>query len=193
MNDITYEQYMELKKKFDEAENDTTPYIALVDDEVNVVGDPQKTERKKGTYKIQFGYPNNPAWRKRLDESEIFNTTDNYIGVERTYTDVWASPRVQTAVMATFAELYKFFYVITEDGKIRDMNVDEIVMALKSLNQDMVDAMCHAVATILKIEPLEEDFMLTTSTAVAVIQIIDDFPEIINGMDFFTEQSSEKA
>lgn len=190
MSDITYEQFMEMKKKFDEAENDDTPYIAVVDDEVSIVGDAEKTERKKGNYKMQFWCPNNDMWKARIEGEKIVNETENYIAYEREYENVWVSPRVQTAVMTSFVELYKFFYMVSEDGQIRDLTADEVIMALRSLSQEMTDAMCHAVATVLRIDPMEEQFMFVTQTARTIIQMIDDFPEIINGMDFFTDKSS---
>ena len=47
MKDITYEEFVEMKKKMDEAEEDTTPYAITDGDEISVVGDPNKTEIKQ--------------------------------------------------------------------------------------------------------------------------------------------------
>lgn len=193
MKDITYEEFVDMKKKMDEAENDTTPYAILNDDEINVVGDVNKTEVTKHDYVIQFAYPNTPQWKSRLESEgvKILKETPNYIGVERTYKDVWVPPRVYTAVQTAFAELYQFFNVVLKDGSIRDLNEDEIIATLRMLSQDMMEAMCHAVATVLRIPPNEEDCMLPTMTMAAVLRMIQDFPEILNGMDFFTDKSSE--
>lgn len=186
--ELSLEEFMAIKEHMDDAENDETPYAAVSEGQIHIVGDPNKTEQKSDDFTIQFAYPNTDEWRQQIDEEDIFNETPNYIGVERTYKDVWVPPRVQTAVMTAFTELYAFFTIVMDNGEVRDMNIDEIKMALRELNQDMVEAMCHAVATILKISPREEEFMLTTSTAVCLIRIIDAFPEIINGMDFFSER-----
>ena len=59
------------------------------------------------------------------------------------------------------------------------------------LGQDMIEAMCHAVATILRIPEQEEQCMISITVMPVIMRMIDDFPEIINGMDFFTEGSSE--
>lgn len=193
MKDITYEEFVEMKKKMDEAEEDTTPYAITDGDEISVVGDPNKTEITKHDYVIQFAYPNTPQWKQRLKSEgvEIKQETPNYIGVERTYKDVWVPPRVYTAVQTSFAEIYRFFNVVTEDGTIRDLTSEEIVEAIRMLSQEMMESMCHAVATVLRIPQNEEACMLPTMTMVAVLHMIQDFPEIINGMDFFTEESSE--
>lgn len=187
-SELSLEEFMAIKEHMDEAENDETPYAAVKYNQIHIVGDPNKTEVKKKDFVIQFAYPNTEAWRKQIKEEEIFNETPNYIGVERHFEDVWVPPRVQTAVMTAFTELYAFFTIVMENGEVRDMELDEIKMALRELNQEAVEAMCHAVATVLRINPREEDFMLTTSTATCLIQMIDAFPEIINGMDFFSEK-----
>lgn len=193
LKDITYEDFIEMKKKMDEAENDTTPYAIVDDDEVSVVGDVNKTEVVKQDYVIQFAYPNTPQWKQRLESEgvKILKETPNYIGVERHYKDVWVPPRVYTAVQTAFGELYQFFNVVMEDGTIRDLNEEEIVQAIRMLSQEMMESMCHAVATVLRIPQAEEQCMLPTMTMAAVIRMIQDFPEIVNGMDFFTDKSSE--
>lgn len=193
MKDITYEEFVEMKKKMDEAEEDTTPYAITDGDEISVVGDPNKTEIKKNDYVIQFAYPNTPQWKERLKSEgvKILKETPNYIGVERTYKDVWVPPRVYTAVQTAFAELYQFFNVVMEDGTIRDLTNEEIIEAIRMLSQEMMESMCHAVATVLRIPQSEEACMLPTMTMAAVVRMIHDFPEIINSMDFFTEESSE--
>ena len=63
MKDITYEEFVEMKKKMDEAEEDTTPYAITDGDEISVVGDPNKTEIKKNDYVILFAYPQKPQSR----------------------------------------------------------------------------------------------------------------------------------
>lgn len=193
MKDITYEEFVEMKKKMDEAEEDTTPYAITDGDEISVVGDPNKTEIKKNDYVILFAYPQKPQWKERLKSEcvSIKAETPNYIVVEKTYKDVWVPPRVYTAVQTAFAELYQFFNVIMEDGSIRDLTDTEIVEALRMLPQEMMESMYHVVATVLRIPQSDEEFMLQTSTTGAVLKMIQDFPEIINGMDFFTDESSE--
>lgn len=193
MNDLTVEDFLELKKKFDDAENDTTPF-AIVDDneDIRVVGDVTNTEVKKADYVIQFAYRNTPQNKETLEEEKIFNETENYIGVERVYKDAWVSPRRFTTVQATLIQLYKFFNAVTPDGQIRDLTPDECLVALHTMNDEMVDAMCMVVAETLGIPPEDAQYILVTSAVAACMKIAQDFPEIINGVDFTTDKSSEK-
>ena len=195
IKDMTVEEFIAMKEKMDEAENDTTPYITTDEDEgLQVVGDPNKTEVTKYQYEIQFAYPKTDAVRKRLREMQncnITKETDNYIVCTRTFKDVWVPPRIYPQVQTAFAELYQFFNAITDDGGLRDLTDDEIVEVLRMLGQDMIEAMCHAVATIIRIPEQEEQCMISLSVMPVIMRMIDDFPEIINGMDFFTDGSSE--
>lgn len=195
IKDMTVEQFIAMKKAMDEAENDTTPYAISDETEgLQVVGDPNKTELKKYEYTIYFAYPPKASWKQRLGtmpDVEILEETPNYIKCKRTFKDVWIPPRIYTSVQTAFAEIYQFFNVITEDGSLRDLTDEEIIVALRMLSQDMIEAMCHAVATILRIPENEEQCMVSITVIPVVMQMINDFPEIINGMDFFTEKSSE--
>lgn len=190
--DITYEQFLEMKKRFDAAENDTTPYAIVDDDEkIKVVGDVSKTEVKKFDYTIQFAYRNTPQNKELLKGENIFNETENYIAVERKYTDAWIPPRRWTDVTSTLIQLYKFFVAVTRDGTLRDLTPDEALVALETMNSEMIDAMCDVVAVTLAIPPEDAQYMLSTSAIGATMQIANDFPEIINGVDFTTGNSSE--
>lgn len=195
IKNMTVEQFIELKKHMDEAENDTTPYVVTdEDDGLQIVGDPNETEITKYQYEIMFGYPKTDEVRKRLEgmkNCEITNETDNYIACKRTFKDVWIPPRIYPAVQTAFAELYQFFNMITDDGGIRDLTEDEIVEVLRMLDQKMIEAMCHAVGTILGISEAEEQCMVSLTVYPVIVQMIRDFPEIVNGMDFFTRKSSE--
>ncbi len=195
LKDLTVEQFIEMKKAMDEAENDTTPYAVMNSDgdELNVIGDVGKTEVVKHEYTILFYYPNSEAWKQELERREmsIIKETPNYIICRKTFKDVWIPPRVYTAVQTAFVELYQFFNTVSENGELRDLTYDEVVQAMRMLGQDMIEAMVHAVATILRIPREEEDFIYSLGLPTVVIQMIADFPEVINGVDFFTDNLSE--
>lgn len=192
---ITKEEFWAMKAKMDEAENDDTPYAVTTDDGISVVGDVNKTEITKHDYTVLFYYPNSDSWKSQLKKRDIsiVKYTPNYIICKKTYKDVWIPPRVYTAVQATFVELYRFFHMITEGGELRELSEQETIIALRMLGQDMIETMVHAVATILRIPPEEEDFIYAIGLPALVIQMIDDFPEVVNGVDFFTDKSSETS
>lgn len=196
IKNMTVEQFIEMKKKMDEAENDTTPYaITDEDNNVLVVGDVSKTETKTHDYTIIFYYPNRPAFRERLDKEgvDIIKETPNYLIFKRTYEDVWVPPRTYTAVQTSFVEVYRYFNVITENSELRDLTPDEIIEAMKLLDDEMIERMVHAVATVLRIPREEEECIYSLAIPEVMTQMIVDFPEIINSVDFFTETSSDKS
>lgn len=192
--DMTVEQFQQIKEKFDEAENDTTPY-AVVDEEqtINVVGDVTKTEKKTGEYTVIFYYPNKDKYRKMIENEglEIMKETPSYLVFQREYKDVWIPPMIFTNVQVTMAEVYQFFNAVTEDGELRDLTEDEAIHMLSMLSQDMIERMVHAVATILGIPEWEEKCVYSIGIPAIIMQFAQDFPEVINGVDFFTDRSSE--
>lgn len=194
LKNMTVEQFQEMKAKMDAAENDTTPFaIVEDDDQLSVVGDVEKTQKVTHDYVIGFGYPNTKEWKKAITEEglTIQGETPSYLFVKREYKDVWVPPRTFTNVQTAFIELYNFFNIVMEDGSLRDLNEEEIKEALRMLDQDLMDAMCHVVAMILGIPQREEVYMMELPTMVATVKIINDFPEIVNSSDFFSSKSSE--
>lgn len=181
---ITREEFDEIKRKLDEAENDTTPYAVVANDEVGIVGDPNKTEMKKGEYTIRFGFPNTKEWRAQIDESEIFKETENYIGIEKTFSNVFVSPRRHSTVLSAFTELYAFFNYITDDGEVRELTEDEIPKALQMLDEN-IDAVYRAVGSVIGIDDSVMEWAFQTDITYALLKMIKDFPEIINETDFF--------
>lgn len=181
---FTKEEFEEIKRTMDGTETDDTPFAIVTEDEVGIMGDPNKTEMKKGEYKIKFGFPNTEEWKKAVDPNEIFKETENYIGVEKTFTNVFISPRKHPAVLAAFTELYAFFNYISEDGEVRDLKDEEISMALQMLDEN-IDAVYRAVGAVLGLDPSVSEWMLQTSASYALLAMIRDFPEIINEADFF--------
>lgn len=181
---FTKEEFEEIKRTMDGTETDDTPFAIVTEDEVGIMGDPNKTEMKKGEYKIKFGFPNTEEWKKAVDPNEIFKETENYIGVEKTFKNVFISPRKHPAVLAAFTELYAFFNYISEDGEVRDLKDEEISMALQMLDEN-IDAVYRAVGAVLGLDPSVSEWMLQTSASYALLEMIRDFPEIINETDFF--------
>ena len=53
-SELSLEEFMAIKEHMDEAENDETPYAAVKDNQIHIVGDPNKTEVKKRDFVIQF-------------------------------------------------------------------------------------------------------------------------------------------
>lgn len=177
---ITMEEFEKMKEAMEKAEKDETPYMAVANEEMHVLGDPNKTETKKGEYKIRFAFP-----KKWEVKDEVIKETDNFKVVERTYHDVMISARLHPSVISSFVRIQSFFSMIEDDGSIREPSEDEVKMLLEELNDEMTETIYNAVGAVLKLSPEEKDCMLITSVMTTVIQIINDFPEIINEADLF--------
>ena len=65
MEMISIDQLSELKGAVEKAREDDTPYIGIKDDELHILGDPNKTEVKAADYVVHFAFPNTEEWRAR--------------------------------------------------------------------------------------------------------------------------------
>ena len=144
MEMLKMEQLDDLKQAIKEAENDDTPYIGIKDDELHILGDPNKTEVKSADYVVHFAFPNTDEWRARANSmgDEIGKTTDDgrYFLATRNYKNVYLSPRRMGAVVATLAQIESFLYKITDNGEIKELSYDEMVSLATVMNGELSDA-----------------------------------------------------
>ena len=182
---ITLEEYRDVKSAMNESLEKDTVNLVIQDDEMHVVGDPNKTKVKKHDYKVRFAFPNTEKYKKMLKNEQILKETANYLVMEQEFKDVFVSPRLHSSVLSSFSEVYAMFVYITDDGELRDLTPEEELNVLKMMGEDVTNRMYHAVATVLEIESDYEDFMLIGDVVKVMVQLIVDFPEIINDTDLF--------
>lgn len=131
MEMISIDQLGELKGAIEKAREDDTPYIGIKDDEIHVLGDPNKTEVKSADYVVHFAFPNTEEWRNRAEANgdEIGKTTDDgrYFLATRRFKNVYLSPRRMGAVVSTLAQIESFLYKIMDNGEIKELNTDEMM------------------------------------------------------------------
>lgn len=189
MEMIKMEQLDELKQAIKEAEKDDTPYIGIKDDELHVLGDPNKTEIKPADYVVHFAFPNTQEFRAKaeLHGDEIGKETADgrYFKVTRTYPNVYLTPRRIAGVVSAMAQLEAFLLKVTENGEIREMNEEEMRMILSGLYNELSDAVYDVVATVLRIPYDEIDFMLPMSAVRNAVQIYLNNPSAVNETDLF--------
>ena len=164
-------EYNEISEALDKAEEDTTPFMVVTDQDLNVVGDANKTEINKHDYIVNF---------------RVFKA-GKYEWVEKEFKDVYITPRNDVKVSRMLTQLMPFFKK-TEDGKVKKFTNEEI---LDILTQDaLLDTMYDTVAAILNIPDSLKDYMAPESVIQAVTQIIKDYPEAVNEADTFFGKSS---
>lgn len=195
---MTLEQFLELQKSMKEAQNDDTPYLAVTDDEeLHVIGDPNKTEARTADYTVYFLFPDTKAYRDRSQAVGDVETNEidgaplqaelpkGYFLVRRDYKNVLISPRNVGKVITAFAMVERFYYDITDDGEIRDLSYDELFSVFEAMNHDIGDATYEVVSAVLKIPTEEAEYMLPINVCDNAIKMVSNQPDVVNGADLF--------
>lgn len=189
MEMISIDQLGELKGAVEKAREDDTPYIGIKDDELHILGDPNKTEVKAADYVVHFAFPNTDEWRARANSmgDEIGKTTEDgrYFLSKRTYKNVYLTPRRMGAVVSALAQIESFLYKIMDNGEIKEMSYDEMVSLLTVMNGELSDATYEVVATVLRIPYDEMEWMLPANTMENAVKIARNNPSAVNEADLF--------
>ena len=189
MEMLKMEDLDNLKTAIQEARNDDTPYIGIKDDEIHILGDPNKTEIQAADYVVRFAFPNTEEWKARSMSmgDEIGGTTDDgrYFFATRRFKDVYLSPRRMGAVVTTIAQVESFLYKILDNGEIKEMSYDEMVAMMTVMNGELSDATYELVATVLRIPYEEMEWMLPLNTIMNAVQIAKNNPAAVNEADLF--------
>lgn len=189
MEMITLDQLDELKSAIKEAEKDDTPYIGIKDEELHVLGNPNKTEITPADYVVHFAFPNTEEFRAKAQAigDKISKTTEDgrYFLATRTYKNVYLTPRRMGAVVSTLAQIESFLYKITENGEIKDLSYEETKVLLQVMNGELSDATYELVATVLRIPYEEMEFMLPLNTIENAVKIAKNNPSAVNEADLF--------
>ena len=189
MEMISIDQLGELKGAVEKAREDDTPYIGIKDDELHILGDPNKTEVKAADYVVHFAFPNTDEWKARANSmgDEIGKTTEDgrYFLAKRVYKNVYLSPRRMGAVVATLAQIESFLYKVTDNGEIKELSYDEMMSVITVMNGDLSDATYELVATVLRIPYEEMEWMLPMNTVENAVKIAVNNPSAVNEADLF--------
>lgn len=192
---ITMEQFETLKGAMDEAQNDDTPYIGTMDNQLHVFGDPNKTEIKSADYTVLFAFPDTKEWRKRIEINgdKILREIPGYVMAERTYKNVYLSPKNIGNAMTSLVMLEQFLNDITEDGEIRPLSLQEMQSVMLNMNGEMSDVTYDLVAAVLRIPEIEKEWMLPTSVFTNAVAFVLNNPSTVNEADLFFGLSPSEA
>ena len=189
MEMISIDQLDELKGAIEKAREDDTPYIGIKDDELHILGDPNKTEIQAADYVVHFAFPNTEEWRNRATSmgDEIGKTTEDgrYFLATRRFKNVYLSPRRMGAVVSTLAQIESFLYKILDNGEIKELNTDEMMSLMNVMNGELSDATYELVATVLRIPYNEMEWMLPLNTIENAVRIAKNNPSAVNEADLF--------
>ena len=187
-NMISMEQFEAINEMKVKAQTDDTPYIGMVDGQVNINGDPNKTEIKPADYEVLFAFPDTAFFRKRVDAigDQIVKTQGGYIIVKRTYRNVYLTPRMMTDAVTAGAVIEHFLNKITVDGEIKALSYDELSQVLVDNFTEMKESAYDLVMAVLRIPPEEGEWMLPMETLNLAIRIALNNPALENEANFFT-------
>lgn len=161
---------MRIKAAMDTAQDDTTPFMVVKDDNIAVVGDPNKTEIKNFDYKITFVFPYGDDLSK-------------YKQHEVEFKNIFIAPRQNPRIVALLTRLMPYFRKALPDGTVGDYTEAESLNILAEMDDDILDLMYKLVGSVLKIDKsLWENMRLDTVMA-AFVQIVHNVPELVNEAD----------
>ncbi len=186
------EQIGDLLKAAEDAKDDDTPYVAIVDDDINVLGNPNKTEVKKHDYTVEFALPNTEQNKAMLKNAniKIEAESENYLVIKREYKDMYVVARRATDIIEAFTRVQTFINKVTvrkEDGELEVAirTEDEMLDIMAELNTDVEDAMYRAVGTFFGLSEAEADNIILPSAIFNTIMIAVNNPEVMNGSEVF--------
>ena len=187
-NMITMEQFEAINDAKVKAQTDETPYIGMVDGQININGDPNKTEIKPADYEVLFAFPNTPFFKKRIDTvgDEVVKTEGGYIIVKRVYKNVYLTPRKMSDAVTAGAVIESFLNKVTENGEVKALSYEELEEVIVGNFTDMKESAYDLVASVLRIHPDEAEWMLPMQTVNTAIQIAMNNPALENESNFFT-------
>lgn len=185
---LTKEQFEQIENVRKSAQADDTPYIGIIDDTLNVNGDPNKTEIKPADYTVYFCYPDNEDFRARteLAGDKIVETKGGWILVERTYRGVYLTPRRMSDAVTAGAVIWQYLNKVTENGEIKPLTYDEQLIIIRDNYRDLRETALDLVATVLGIDLFEREFLAPVDTVRVAFEIASNSPNMVNESDFFT-------
>lgn len=172
--------YKKMEESIDNAPESPTPFPVVKNEKLSVIGDANETQVNKHDFTIVFRLPEGVADGEKVPGGVL---------KEVEYKDVFVAPRQSGKVVASLCRMLPFFRKIidTADGSKEGVSFtqDEVVEMLAEFGDDFVDDMYDLVGKFLKIDDALVDYMLPESAMKATLQILNEYPEIINEAEAF--------
>lgn len=178
---ISAEDFAAIGEKLKRTNEDNTPFPVVKDNEISVIGDPNKTEVKKNDYEIKFRMPKSMFTEKPDGAQEIGSL---YVLTVK-YKDISITPRNDLKIVEAIMRIQPFFNKLKEDGGIETYTKEELFSLYAYAGDDVHIAMYNLVATFLGIDDKSGEYMLPMSVLDTINTIMDTHPEIFNEADVF--------
>ena len=182
---ITIDNMVDMSTALDKAQEDDTPFISTTKDSVQVVGNPMKTEKKTYDYKVLFVVP--IAWKDRIGTGRIIKEDDYEAVIEAEFKNVFVPGRYRIDVVTAVTGVLPFLRKTTPTGNVEAFTIDEYGEIIRTLSTEVLDAIYNVVATVLRLDKDFAECMHPISAIVTAIKMFNDFPDVMNESDLFTE------
>lgn len=194
-NMISMEQFEAINEAKVKASTDDTPYIGMVDGKVNINGDPNKTEIKPADYEVLFAFPSNDFFRRRVETigDDIVGEQGGFIIVKRVYKGIYLTPRKMSDAVTAGAVIESFLNKVTVDGEVKAMSYEEMKDVIVDNFTELKDSAYDLVASVLRIDEAEAEWMLPMNAVTNAISIATNNPALMNESNFFFEPSLDRA
>lgn len=181
---IPVDRLIDIKTKLDKAQEDETPFLAINEDKLHVIGDPNRIQRKKFEYDLKFRFPKDIECDGKI--------VGNYKIVTRHYKNVTINPQNDLRIVEAIIQIEPFFRDAKE-GQVTDYTPEDLRNVVTSMSQEVITGMYNIVAGMLDIKPELTKYMIPFSMIEVFEQLIVDFPEVFNEADAFFGISSAEA
>lgn len=193
MDMMTMDEFDMLEGARRNAQADDTPYVGIMNDTINVNGNPNNTEIKPADYTVHFYFPDNETFRSRVKAvgDKVLYTKDGYMYVEREYKGVYLTPRRMSDAVTAGAIIESFLTTIAdEEGNIKALSYDELQRVMVGNYSEFKETAYDLVSTVLRISDAEAEWLDPTETLMVAFKIALNNPALMNESDFFTAPSS---
>jgi len=180
LKDFTH-KLVETTEKIEQAQNDDTPFMVVKDDDIEIHGNPNKTEVKTNDYIIKFRIP-----KTEMDivPKEAKAIGDYYV-VSYNFKDIGITPRKDLKLVDAILKLKPFILKLGENGDIQERSKEELLSVFVSAGDDVLLGIYNIVATFLGIDDKLGEYMLSFSVIEALNKLIETHPEVFNEADVF--------
>lgn len=188
---ITADDMVEMAGKFDKAQEDSTPFLVTANDKVQIMGNPNKTERKNYNYKIMFGIPR--ELKDRIGGAKVLLDNGYELVVEVEFKNVFVPNKYRVDVVSAVTGVLPFLKKVTPDNEIVSFTYDEYAQIIGTLNHEVMEAVYTVVRRILRIDEDIAEYMSPISAIATALKMMDDMPDVLNEADLFTASFAERG
>lgn len=185
---VTVDDLKKLQSSVKEAQKDDTPFAVVSKEGLNVVGDVNKTEVKKKNYTVRFKFDPDEVERYGIKEDEITRYVNGKAEVPMEFTDVTIKPRYELEIDAAIMKIFPYIYSVNEETKrIGERTEEEMRQMVNDMCIEIGDDLYNFVAAVLNVDRRIVLNMEWDDVMEVTAQIINDFPEVVNSSEGFSE------